>query len=88
MAEILRLKRWLLLMHSKCQPHYRDTTSSSTMCTPCDVTGDRIFNSNERMAQSKAGMEHAMLLVHQTFLAGQDKPDLVWKPREYQPPSG
>lgn len=62
MAEILRLKRWLLLMHSKCQPHYRDTTSRGTMCTPCDVTtadqilpcshsvGDRIFSSNERMA--------------------------------------
>lgn len=60
------------------------------MLPPCSHSlGKRIFNSSERMAQSKAGMEqqHAKLLVYQAVLAGQDKPDLVWKPREYQAPS-
>lgn len=63
-----------------------DMSGADRMLPPCSHSvGKRIFNSSERMAQSKAGMEqqHAKLLVYQAFLAGQDKPDLVWKPREY-----
>lgn len=67
-----------------------DMSGADQMVLPCSHSvGERIFNSSERMAKSKAGMEeqHAKLLVHQIFLAGQDKPDLIWRPREYRDPS-